>query len=115
MQLNLIWCPTQDMGTAITFYQGALGASTQYASEHWTALNMGGWTLGLHLADENIRPGTYAHGWTPTLLCDDLDALAARVEAYGGSVYPDRHDTPRGTLLDFLDPDGNPLQAFKPH
>lgn len=66
--------------------------------------------LGLmHEPTQRARPGIET-----TFSVDNLDAIAAAVEAQGGKLIMQKSPIPTvGTLIRFLDPDGNDIGAMK--
>jgi predicted enzyme related to lactoylglutathione lyase len=76
--------------------------------------------------DEDASPGVQGlmhershtqrniNGVEATFSVDDLDAIAAAVEANGGKMIMQKSAIPTvGTLIRFLDPDGNDIGAMK--
>ena len=52
-------------------------------------------------------------GWVVSILTDDLTALRQKLVVAGTTISEGYHDTPRGAVLSFQDPDGNQLQAMQ--
>ena len=60
------------------------------------------------------RTGTGLNGLEPTFAVEDVDAVAAAVEAHGGKILFAKAIIPTvGTLIRFLDPEGNDIGAMK--
>jgi hypothetical protein len=60
------------------------------------------------------RTGTGLNGFEPTFSVDDVDVIAAAVEANGGRVTMTRSVIPTvGTLIRFLDTEGNDVGAMR--
>lgn len=60
------------------------------------------------------RSGTGLNGFEPTFSVDDVDAVLAAVEAHGGTVTVGKTPIPTvGTLIRFLDTEGNDVGAMK--
>jgi predicted enzyme related to lactoylglutathione lyase len=60
------------------------------------------------------RSGEGLNGFEVTFAVDDIDAIAARVEANGGSITMHKAPIPTvGTLIRFLDTEGNDVGAMK--
>lgn len=54
------------------------------------------------------------NGIEPSFSVDDLDAIAAAVEANGGKIIRQKSPIPTvGVLIRFLDPEGNDIGAMK--
>lgn len=108
---DLAWCFVADMERATAFYRDVLGMEVGFASSHWTTLKCPGASLALHLADGEVQqPG----GFTVSLATDDVRTLAKRLVGGGAANVSEPHDTPRGAVLSFQDPDGNRLQVMQP-
>lgn len=59
------------------------------------------------------RTGTGLNGIEPTFAVDDVDAIAAKVEANGGKIIFAKSVIPGvGALIRFLDPEGNDIGAM---
>ena len=60
------------------------------------------------------RAGTGLNGFEPTFAVEDVDAVLALVEAHGGTVTMGKTPIPTvGTLIRFLDTEGNDVGAMK--
>ena len=60
------------------------------------------------------RTGTGLDGFEPTFSVDDVDVIAAAVEANGGRVTMTKSAIPTvGTLIRFLDTEGNDVGAMR--
>ena len=60
------------------------------------------------------RTGTGLNGFEPTFSVDDVDAIAAAVEAHGGTITMKKSEIPTvGALIRFLDPEGNDVGAMR--
>ncbi|MDF7777276.1 VOC family protein [Sphingomonas sp. AOB5] len=60
------------------------------------------------------RTGTGLTGVEPTFAVDDVDAVAARVTANGGTITMPKSVIPTvGALIRFLDPEGNEIGAMR--
>ncbi len=60
------------------------------------------------------RSGEGLNGFEVTFAVDDVDAIAARVEANGGSITMHKAPIPTvGTLIRFLDTEGNDVGAME--
>jgi uncharacterized protein len=59
------------------------------------------------------RTGTGLNGIEPTFAVDDVDVIAAAVEAHGGRLTMAKSVIPTvGALIRFLDPEGNDIGAM---
>ena len=60
------------------------------------------------------RTGTGLNGFEPTFSVDDVDAIAEAVRANGGTVTMEKSHIPTvGTLIRFLDTEGNDVGAMR--
>lgn len=100
------------MDRSVAFYRDVLGMTVTYESPHWTALDLGGASIGLHprfSAPDGPRGG----GWILGYAVSDLKALHDKLVAAGAKIVNAFHDVPGGVLIQFEDPDGNALQAIQ--
>ena len=66
----------------------------------------------LHGRDEPLTGGG-TRGFTCTVAVEDLDAIRTRVVANGGTITDEQVEIPTvGTLIQFLDTEGNELAAM---
>lgn len=69
---------------------------------------------GLMHERQKPRTGTGLNGIEPTFSVDDVDEIAVAVEANGGRITMKRSVIPAvGTLIRFLDPEGNDIGAME--
>lgn len=103
------------MDRSVAFYRDVLGLAVRFSSPYWSEVKIGDANLGLHPALEgSAEPlGQYGKGWMLGLQTDDIRALRARLTEYGASIRGEYHDVPGGVVLDFSDPDGNPIEAIQ--
>ena len=109
------WCQVSDMDRAVAFYRDVLGLASKFASPYWSEFDAGnGVTIALH---HQLDPGqplvAQSAGWVLGVQTDDLASLRAKVEAGGGTVVGEYHDTPSGVVLTMADLDGNQFQAIQ--
>lgn len=70
--------------------------------------------LGLMHKRHQPRTGTGLNGFECTFSVDDVDAIQAAVEANGGTMTMQKSPIPTvGTLIRFLDTEGNDVGAMK--
>lgn len=76
---------------------------------------MGGRKLALHHAMQGTQAalGEYQRGWCLGPQTVDIRELRMKLEETGAKVHGGYHDTPNGVVMDFEDPDGNPIQAIQ--
>ena len=69
---------------------------------------------GLMHARQTPRTGTGLNGVEPTFSVSDVDAIAAKVKAHGGTItYPRTVIPTVGALIRFLDTEGNDLGVMQ--
>ncbi|MBV9884455.1 MAG: VOC family protein [Sphingomonadaceae bacterium] len=108
-----------DTDRAITFYTEVFG----WRFEPWgppgfylihTGDEASPGVQGLMHKRQEPRTGTGLNGFEPTFGVDDLDAVAAAVEANGGTMTMQPAQIPTvGTLIRFLDTEGNDVGAMR--
>lgn len=110
LSVSTLLCPVQNMDRAVSFYTSVFGVDPVVVSPYWSEFHVGGMRVGLHppLAD-----GDSGAGWVVCLSCEDLLSFRTRLDSLGVWRAKQFHDIPGGCVLDFHDPDGNPLQAMQ--
>src|SRR5688572_23325982 len=108
-----------DVERAIAFYEAVFG----WAFEPWgppgfyliqTGDEASPGIQGLLHKRHEPRTGTGLNGFEPTFAVDDVDAVLAAVAANGGTVTLGKSPIPTvGTLVRFLDTEGNDMGAMK--
>ena len=107
-----------DVDRARTFYEAVFG----WEFEPWGPPDF----YLIHTGDEKSpgiqglmhqrpepRTGTGLNGIEPTFAVDDVDVIAAAVEAHGGRLTMAKSVIPTvGALIRFLDPEGNDIGAM---
>jgi uncharacterized protein len=107
-----------DVERAIAFYEAVFG----WDFEPWgppgfylihTGDEASPGIQGLMHKRQEPRAGTGLNGFECTISVDDLDAVIAAVEANGGRITMAKAPIPTvGTLIRFLDPEGNDVGAM---
>ena len=108
-----------DTDRAIAFYEAVFG----WTFEPWgppgfylirTGDEVSPGVQGLMHKRLEPRTGTGLNGFEPTFSVDDVDAIAEAVRANGGTVTMEKSHIPTvGTLIRFLDPEGNDVGAMR--
>jgi hypothetical protein len=108
-----------DLERAIAFYEGVFG----WEFEPWgppgfylvhTGTDASPGIQGLMHQRSEPRTGTGLNGFEPTFAVPDLDAVAEAVAANGGTITMAKSTIPTvGTLIRFLDPEGNDVGAMQ--
>lgn len=106
--LDTVWCPVTDMDRAVAFYRDQLGLEIAFQSPYWTSI----------MLDSGIQFALHGGGGDPGggfVVCFQTDSLVALRQSLvdAGTRVGEFHDTPRGTIMDVFDPDGNRLQAMQ--
>jgi len=110
--LNTVLCQVTDMSRAVSFYREFFGLTPAVESPYWSHFELpGGVKLGLHppFTGGSLANGT---GWVLGVEVEDVVALRASLEG-AGFVVGGYHDVPGGVVIDFKDPDNNPIQAIQ--
>lgn len=111
--LDLVWVPVTHMERAVGFYRDVLGFHVVQVSPFWSTLRCGDLTLGLHGPDCARDREPDRAGWVVCLVTDDVEGVRNRLSVAGAAHEATLHETPRGYVLSFWDPDGNHLQAIQ--
>ena len=108
-----------DTDRAVAFYQAVFG----WRFEPWgppgfylihTGDEASPGVLGLMHKRHEPRTGTGLNGFECTFSVDDVDAIGAAAEAHGGRITMQKSEIPTvGTLIRFLDTEGNEVGAMK--
>lgn len=111
MKLQNVYCVVQDMDRAEAFYRSVLDADLKFRDgDRWTQFAAGGASVSLS-SPEEAADGL--KGFAPVFEVADIDAVAARLEAAGGTVLDRRDMGDHGRTLTFLDSEGNIAQLFQ--
>jgi predicted enzyme related to lactoylglutathione lyase len=108
-----------DTDRAAAFYEAVFG----WRFEPWgppgfylvhTGTDEAPGVMGLMHQRHEPRTGAGLNGFDCTFAIEDIDAVAAAVEANGGTVtMPKSHIPTVGTLIRFLDTEGNAVAAMR--
>lgn len=108
-----------DVDRARRFYEGVFGwrfeawGSPGFFRIHTGPADDAGIEGALHERSEPLN-GTGVRGFECTVAVEDLDRIRAAVVAHGGTVVLDAFEIPTvGTLLQFLDTEGNVVGAMR--
>lgn len=110
-RVSTILCQITDMNRAVDFYREQLGLTPGVNSPWWTDFEVGDLKIGLHPPFEGGAKDV-GRGWILGIEVDDVRTLRDRLVSagVGCGAY---HDIPGGCVIDFADPDGNPIQAMQ--
>lgn len=111
-----VYYTVRDMNRAVAFYRDVLGLQPVYVSEHWSAFDVGGVRLGLHLGEGEPPPGRAdgAGGAVVTFRVPDLRAAVERLRGLGVVFLGDLLEETYGALIACRDPDGNVFKLMEP-
>jgi len=103
------------MTKAVAFYRDLLELKVEFESPYWSQFDTGNGKIGLHpkLQDSTPPLGVFGKGWYLGLATGDIRALRRKLEQEGVKIHGDYHDIPGGVVLDFEDPDGNPIEVIQ--
>ena len=102
-----------DVKATATFYRDVLGLTPVVSTPYWSDFMLGSVRLGLHPPFKDGTPQKASGGWILGVETKDLAALKIRLQDSGNPTSSKYHEVPGGVVLDFADPDGNPLQAIQ--
>lgn len=114
-----VYYNVSDMTRSVAFYRNVLGLHIQSENPYFTAFDVGGVRVGLHLADDDIPEvprdahGPHA-GACLTFRVEDRDEAVARMKERDVPFLAETIDEPWGKLAVFTDPDGNVLKLMQP-
>ena len=110
--LSNVLCQVESVVRASKFYGEVLGLTPGVMSPYWADFTLpDGSRIGLHppFAKPQESKGG---GWILGVEVDDIIELRQTLESAGHQVG-NYHDVPGGVLVEFSDPDGNPIQAIQ--
>jgi predicted enzyme related to lactoylglutathione lyase len=108
---------TSDPGAAVAFYKDVVGWESQSLGSEYTmfAAAQGPLAGATTLPEKAKKAGAPPH-WTSNVKVADVDATCAKVKELGGRVLTEPSDYPNvGRLAVIADPQGAPLNVFKPN
>ena len=105
-KLDYLEMPAGDTAAVKAFYGAAFGWTFQDYGPTYAAFDEG--LSGGFQADADEAPAAPL----PVLYAQDLQAMAERVEAAGGTIVKPIFDFPGGRRFHFRDPAGNELAAW---
>ena len=106
--LNTLITYVRDMPRSVAFYRDVLDLPLVTEGPGWSQFDLGnGLALGLHM----MRGGgaAPAPGWVPSFSVEDVKAARERITSAGAKLTQDFHDIPGGVVIEFEDPNGNPI------
>lgn len=109
--IGTLLCPVTDMDRSVRFYGDGLGLRSIYHSPYWSTFELGSVRIGLHPVTDGLVNG--GGGWVVAFEVEDIAALRKHLADIGHPSNAEYHQTPAGVVMDFSDPDGNPLQAMQ--
>lgn len=110
-KLGAIMLLVSDLERSIAFYRDVLGLDVEKHSDHWAQADVGGTSLGLHVAPEG---GAAEASFSLIFDVDDLDDTFGKVTERGVTAVDDPQDEPYGKIATVHDPDGYPVQLLEP-
>jgi len=109
--IGIALCQVWDMDRAVAFYRDVLGMKPGVVSPYWSDLTVGDFKVGLHPPFKD-GPTELGRGWILGIEVDDLRGLRAVLEQ-AGTKCGGYSDVPGGCVMEFTDPDGNPIEAMQ--
>ena len=110
--LSTILCQVSSVENAAAFYRDVLKLTPSFVSPGWGQIDFpGGGSIGLH-PPFKAGKSPDGSGWIIGIEVESIVALKIALELAGhwAGAY---HDVPGGVVMDFFDPDGNPIQAIQ--
>jgi len=108
--------PVADLDRAIRFYQALLGAEVRFRNENGAEITTPGChdVISLQKAKDGAtgEMGLLGHIGFRLQSPEDIEALAAAVEAAGGTVADKGHFTPEEPYVFAKDPDGYVIELW---
>ena len=110
-RIGNVFYRVQDMDAAVEFYGTVLGLPPKFRDgDRWAAFDVGGVTLALEGAGEEVPRGG---GATVSLRVQDLDGFADLLRQRGARA-PEAQVGPHERRIDIADPSGNALVLYEP-
>ena len=109
MRLDTVMIHVSDMARMSDFVSAILGAEPAWSSPDFSAWELENARIGLHSRTSSGEAGRVL----ACLRTADILELARRAESAGARLEGEPHDTPRGPVITFWDPEGNPWQAIQ--
>ena len=106
-RVDYVEIPVTSLDEAEAFYGGVFGWSFQDWGPEYRSFNDGRLDGGFRPVDEVVRGGPLV-----IMYAVDLEAVAAAVEEYGGTIEVPIFSFPGGRRFQFLDPFGNELAVW---
>ncbi len=111
IQLDTMMCQVSDMTAAAEFYRDVLGATVPFTSSHWTSVQLGSASIGLHSPLDGFTKNS--GGWILGYQVTSILELRDRLVLLGVPILQGLHDVPGGVVILFADRDGNLLQPIQ--
>ncbi|MDJ0879122.1 MAG: VOC family protein [Halieaceae bacterium] len=105
----------QDPKALAAWYEEHLGISrvpTDYDTQPW--MQDAGPTVFAPFSSNTDYFGRKEQAWMINFRVNDLDAMAAQLEAAGIKVERDLEEYPNGRFARVYDPEGNPIELWEP-
>ncbi len=105
----------KDPAALAAWYEEHLGVSrvpTDYDTPAW--MQAAGPTVFAPFSENTDYFGRPEQAWMLNFRVNDLDAMAAQLEAAGIKVERDLEEYPNGRFARIYDPEGNPIELWEP-
>ena len=106
--IDYVEMDVSDIGRAKAFYGGVFGWTFVDYGEEYCEFNDGRMKGGFSLSDRVETRGPLI-----VLYHSDLENLVTRIEAHGGKITREKFQFPGGERIEFSDPDGHVLAAWR--
>jgi len=105
-KLGLVMIIVSDMDRSVAFYRDVLGLELEEQSEHWSQLNAGTISIGLHHSKEGVSLNPEGGGQL-TFYVDDAYKAVEELRTRGAEIAQEPEREQFGGLLAYVkDPDG---------
>ncbi len=110
VRLGNVTHPVADIASAVDFYHSSLGLTTKFVDgERYAALDVGGVTLALAAAEEDLTKRAAA-----SFKVSDVAAAVSAIEQAGGAIVCPAEQGPHETRAVVADPWGNLFIVYGP-
>jgi len=112
-KLSTIMVVVKDMKRSTRFYRDVLGLKLSYGTPHWTQLEAGNISLGLHPEGKETKVSP-SIGCTFGFEVNDIRTTVAELKKKGAQVAMEPRKEDFGWLAMVTDPDGYYVQLYQP-
>jgi predicted enzyme related to lactoylglutathione lyase len=112
-KLELVMVVVSDMERSLRFYRDVLGLGVEHESPHWSQLDAGTISIGLHPGAEE-RPAPDESPVQLAFYVEDAEQAVGELRSAGAEVAQEPVEEPFGGYLAVIrDPDGHAIQLLQ--